>query len=242
MENYKIQEVEHGKNIAANAEMIWGWGTPAGLSRAERRADYLISMATVKPGKKILEVGCGTGIYTEKLAKTDADIIAIDISPDLLAQARDKIKSPKVSFLESDLENLPFSDENFDAVVGVSILHHVNVIMALKEIRRVLKPGGSIVFSEPNMLNPQVALERNIPFIRKALYNSPEETAFLRWRLAKLITDAGFSEISIRPFDFLHPLTPKPLIKIVEYLGIIIEHIPILREFAGSLLITAWRI
>jgi len=239
MKNYKVQEIEHSKNIAANAETIWGWGTLAGLARAERRGNYFTLIAAIRPGKKVLEVGCGTGIYTEKLARTGADIVAIDISSDLLAQARNKIKSPNISFLEADLENLPFPNENFDAVVGVSILHHVNACEALKEIRRVLKPDGAIVFSEPNMLNPQIAFERNIPAIRKMLGNSPSETAFFRWGLARMLKNAGFSEIDIKPFDFLHPLTPKAFIKTVERLGLIIEHIPLLKEFAGSLLISA---
>jgi len=235
----KGKEIEHWRKFKDVAENFWGWGTPAGQKRAERRAQYLIKLADIKSGRRILEVGCGTGIYTEKLVKTGAEIIAIDLSPDLLAKARSKIVN--VGFLETDLENLPFSDQNFDAVVGVSILHHVNVEKALKEIKRVLKSGGSIVFSEPNMLNPQIFAERKINWLRKAMGDSPNETAFFRWRLARALRNVGFSEIRVKPFDFLHPLTPKPFIKIVERLGFAIENIPLLKEFAGSLLITATR-
>jgi hypothetical protein len=52
-------EIRHGKKIAANAAGIWGWGSPAGKIRADRRASYFVRLGNITAGKKILEIGCG---------------------------------------------------------------------------------------------------------------------------------------------------------------------------------------
>ena len=240
MKTDRIQnEVQHGKKIADNAVNIWGWGTPAGKARADRRASYFIQHGGVTAGKKVLEIGCGTGEFTKRIAQTGADITAIDISPDLLEIARKTIPNVTVGFHVQNVEKLDFEDGSFDVVIGSSILHHLNLNPALKEVYRVLKRGGGIVFTEPNMFNPQIWLERNIPFIRKLTNNSPDETAFIRWILKKELINLGFKNVSIRPFDFLHPFTSDMLIPFVSNIGNLVEKIPLAREIAGSLLIYA---
>ncbi|MCA9419174.1 MAG: hypothetical protein KC917_23060, partial [Candidatus Omnitrophica bacterium] len=104
---------------------------------------------------------------------------------------------------------------------------------------RVLKPGGRFVFSEPNMLNPQIAVQKNIPWIKRMLGDSPDETAFRKGPLKSLLEQVGLEVIEITPFDFLHPWVPKPLIGLVDKTGRLIEKIPALREIAGSLIIVA---
>lgn len=234
-----LNEVQHGRKIASNAVNIWGWGTPAGKVRADRRASYFIRHGDITAGKKVLEIGCGTGEFTKRIAQTGADITAIDISPDLLEIARKTIPNATVGFHIQNVEKLDFEDGSFDVVIGSSILHHLNLNPALKEIYRVLKIRGGVVFTEPNMLNPQIWLERNIPIIRKLTNNSSDETAFVRWRLKKELKNLGFNNVSIRPFDFLHPFTPSMLIPFISNIGNFVEKIPYAREIAGSLLIYA---
>jgi hypothetical protein len=89
------------------------------------------------------------------------------------------------------------------------------------------------------MLNPQVFLERR--FRRWFPYVSPDETAFVRWRLRRRLAESGFEAISLRPFDWLHPSVPAPLIPAVEWAGRRLERIPGFRELAGSLLIRCRR-
>jgi ubiquinone/menaquinone biosynthesis C-methylase UbiE len=135
-------EVQHGEKIANNAVNIWGWGTPAGKARADRRASYFIQHGDIIAGKKVLEIGCGTGEFTKRIAQTGADITAIDISPDLLEIARKTIPNVTVGFRVQNVEKLDFEDGSFDVVIGSSILHHLNLNPALKEVYRVLKRGG----------------------------------------------------------------------------------------------------
>ncbi|MFH1321427.1 MAG: class I SAM-dependent methyltransferase [Bacteroidota bacterium] len=232
------REIEHGKKISKDAECIWGWKSPAGQIRAERRANYLINLGRFNSADKILEIGCGTGLFTEKVYKaTHATITAIDISEDLLAQAKNKL--PYVEFKVDDAMNTKFEDNDFDGVYGSSILHHLEIGKALLEILRILKPGGRMIFAEPNMLNPQIFFERNVPLIKNWFGVSPDETAIIRWNLKKLLIKTGFTECTVFPYDFLHPFTPNCLINTIKKTGEICEKIPVLKEIAGSVIIYA---
>src|SRR4051812_39611591 len=121
-------ELEHGRFLAAHdAEKIWGWHTPAGRLRADRRAQMVIDGAGLRPGMNILEIGCGTGVFTERLARSGAHITAIDLSADLLAFARKRGLDPtQVEFIEGRFEDAQLPT-GFDAVVGSSVLHHLEV-------------------------------------------------------------------------------------------------------------------
>jgi len=237
LENRLIREIEHGKKIVHAAGDIWNWETTAGKLRWTRRAKMLTSH--ISQEHRVLELGCGTGYFTKELAKTGAEIHAVDISPELLQRAICKVNSRNVIFKIDNAYQMSCADAVFDAVVGSSVLHHLEIKKALSECYRVLKPGGSIVFTEPNMLNPQIAVQKNIPFIKKRLGDSPDETAFFKWQMRKMLWKAGFKEICVESFDFLHPSVPKRFAKIVEKIGMAIEKIPFLKEFAGSLYIYA---
>jgi SAM-dependent methyltransferase len=226
-------EREHGRKISENAEEVWGWASPAGQLRANRRAEYLYKLGAYKKGDKLLEIGCGTGLFTGKVYEaTGANIIGTDISEDLLEVARKQ--HPEIEFRVADAMDLDFPDNTFDGVYGSSIIHHLDMEKAMKEIWRVLKPGGSTVFAEPNMLNPQIFIQKNVPFIKKALGDSPDETAIIRWKMKGLMEELGFTNVHVFPYDFLHPYTPKPLIGFVNAVSKIVERIPLLREIAGS--------
>ena len=94
-----------------------------------------------------------------------------------------------------------------------------------------------MVFAEPNMLNPQIFIQKNVPFIKRMLGDSPDETAVLRWKLEKQMKNLGFRNVKIFPYDFLHPATPTFMIGLVDYMSRIFERIPFLREIAGSVII-----
>ena len=230
-------EIEHGRKLAAKgAESVWNWSSPAGQVRAGRRASYFISQAKMKAGDKVLEIGCGTGLFTRKVySATGASIIATDISEELLAEASGQLSG--VTFQKEDAMSMSFANDTFDVVFGSSVLHHLDLEKSLVEIFRVLKPGGRMVFAEPNMLNPQIFIQKNIPLIKKWLGDSPDETAIVRWKFSRLMKKCGFKNIRIFPYDFLHPVTPRPLISVVNGIGKLLERVPLVREIAGSVII-----
>lgn len=234
------REIEHGKHLAtSDPEMLWGWGTPAGHLRAQRRANLIANGAQLGPGLRVLEIGCGTGMFTEMFAETGAYIVAMDISANLLEKAKArKLPEENVCFMEMRFEDCDLNNP-FDAVIGSSILHHLEYKEALLKIYQLLKPNGIMSFAEPNMLNPQVFAERK--FRRLFPYVSPDETAFIRWLLKKILKDTGFQNIKITPFDWLHPSIPKLLIGMISSVGQTLEKTPLLSEFSGSLYINATR-
>lgn len=238
MEERIAKEVEHGRFLARHgAGEIWNWEGPAGKLRWARRVKMLSSH--LRSGVRVLELGCGTGYFTRELAQCEADIVAVDVSPELLEIARTTWPAENVRYEIQNACALSYSDARFDSVVGSSVLHHLDINEALREIYRVLKEGGTIYFTEPNMLNPQIAIQKNVPWIKRMLGDSPDETAFFRWPLRRLLKQTGFRNVRIEPFDFLHPKTPDFLVHGLNRLGRGLENVPVISEFAGSLYIRA---
>lgn len=228
----------HGAYLAnLETEIEWGWGTPAGQERLRRRANLISKTAALTKDLRVLEIGCGTGVFTEIFAATGCTLTAVDLSPHLLAMAKQRIgNTHNVRFLL-----IPFEECRevgpFDSIIGSSVLHHMDLTKALNNIFALLQPDGKCVFAEPNHLNPQVFCERK--FRRFFPYVSQDETAFYRWHLHRKLEASGFHEISILPFDWLHPATPASMIPFMSSFGRFLEKLPLMREFSGSLLISA---
>ncbi len=232
-------ELSHGRRLAAgDPEATWGWGSAAGRARARRRAALIAEAAGLRPGLRVLELGCGAGLFSELFAAHGVELVATDLSPELLAHARARGLA-RVRFVERRVEE--WSEGPFDAVVGSSILHHLDLALALPRLHAALRPGGAAAFAEPNLLNPQVYLERRLRRLPWFSYVTPDETAFVRWSLRRALVDAGFVDVTVEPFDWLHPAVPAPLVGAVALLGGVLERVPLLREWSGSLLIRARR-
>ncbi len=240
MEERVRHEINHGEFLASgDTEALWGWGTPAGQQRAQRRGQLIAEAAQLRPGMRILEIGCGTGMFTEMFAQTGCSIVAVDISSDLLEKARLRnLPEDQVQFVNKRFEDCVI-DGPFDAIVGSSVLHHLEVVEALSKMYELLKPSGILCFAEPNMLNPQIFAERK--FRRFFPRISADETAFVRSSLKHTLEDVGFTDCLITPFDWLHPAVPEKLIPAISATGRVLEKIHLLREFSGSLHILATR-
>lgn len=129
------------------------------IYEAERRSPYyeyinkeeVSFIAPYAKGKKTLEIGCGTGIILEEIAKIAKDARGIDLSEGMLATSRKK----GLNVQQSDATSLPFKDEEFDLVYSCKVLAHVQDIKkALSEITRVTKSGGYMLleFYNPHSL------------------------------------------------------------------------------------------
>jgi len=114
--------------------------------------------------KNILDYGCGIGLNTEKYLKyLPKKITGIDISEISLQKARKRVKlyeNQKVEFKQDNCENLSLENESFELVYGTGVLHHLKLDLAIKEIARVLKKDGKIIFVEPLGTNPIINLYR----------------------------------------------------------------------------------
>ena len=116
--------------------------------RPEVLAGWLDAIATHVPtARDILDLGCGTGRFTQALANLyGARVTGIDPSASMLAQAADKLTSPDVRLICAAAEAIPTPDACFDLIFSSMVFHHlVDREAAALECRRVLKPGGSVV-------------------------------------------------------------------------------------------------
>lgn len=235
-------EMNHARQLLdAGAEDTWGWSSPAGQERVKARGCWLTEACGIRPGVRVLECGCGTGVFTRYLAETGASVTAVDISPDLLDEARKLCSAPNATFVQANLEDpkeLP--DGIFDVLCGVSILHHVSLPRTLIALKKKLKPGAGFAFSEPNLLNPinKYIIFTNDPEKRRKLGVSPSEMAFYPYELRALFEEAGFEVHKMEHRDFLHPSVPVGLIPIVKIGQFLAERMPILQRWSGSLWIS----
>lgn len=105
------------------------------------RVDRLMPLAS---GSKVLEVGCGSGHLTRRLAERGVDIVGIDANPNAASVAgNDRVRTMRA-------ESLSFDDDSFDAIVSIHAIEHIPALeVALVEMARVLRPGGDALFIYP---------------------------------------------------------------------------------------------
>lgn len=233
-------ERAQGELIAAGHESVWGWQGAAGRMRAERRAVFLAESARLRPGVRCLELGAGTGEFTVRLAETGCDLVAVELSEATAAICRRRVggKATVVVGNVETGEGLPGSE--FDAIVGVSVLHHLDLHLCLEHTFTLLRRGGRFAFSEPNMANPQVWLERHIGPVKHWRHVTPHETAFRASQLRSELERMGLAVDTCEPYEFLHPSTPAALITVTLALERFLERTAV-RAIAGSIRLVGHR-
>jgi SAM-dependent methyltransferase len=233
-------ERAQGELIAAGNEDAWGWTGPAGSLRADRRSRFIERQARLGPGVTCLELGPGTGEFTTRLAATGCSLTGIEISEATAAICRARVCDSADIIIGNIETGEGLAELEFDAIVGVSVLHHVNLAACFERTLSHLRPGGRFAFSEPNMANPQIWLERHSATIKRWRHVTDHETAFRAAELATAFTAAGFVVEVAEPFEFLHPATPERGVRVVSRVERLLERSP-LRRFAGSIRIAGHR-
>ena len=150
-ENKKVKD--HG--MVRGAQNKYYWATNEGIS------EFDLKVKQLSHGKSILEVGCSAGLMAAIYASSASSYVGVDISDDAIALASSK-NLMNCRFEECDAHNLPFSNGSFDLVVVNSLLHHLDLEIALREINRVLKVGGHLLLREPLGVNPLFQLYRYV--------------------------------------------------------------------------------
>lgn len=113
--------------------------TPRGRWIGDREFDLLRTMLEPRPGETLLDVGCGTGYFTRRLAReAGLQVTGIEIDPDMIAFAREQ--APEIEFVLADMKHLPFADASFDHIIAVTSLCFVtDEGQAIREMGRIAR-------------------------------------------------------------------------------------------------------
>lgn len=155
--------------------------------------------------QRVVDFGCGSGANTVLLAGRGAHLWGIDISENLLRLAGRRLEANgrrgDAAFIAGSAHDMPFPDNSIDVVFGIAILHHLDLDLVSREVRRVLKPGGRAIFQEPVRNSAVIRFLRSlVPY--RAPDISPYERPLTDAELARFAS--GFSNCSIRAFALPH--------------------------------------
>jgi SAM-dependent methyltransferase len=122
--------------------------------------EYWNRVCSLSSDARVLEYGCSEGSNAAKLAELSSWYEGIDISDIAITNATQRFGSETVKFHVMDAMNMTFEDAQFDLVFGSGIIHHLDTEQSMKDIFRVLKPGGTAIFWEPLGMNPLIEAYR----------------------------------------------------------------------------------
>lgn len=238
MNKAEINEAEYFNNNFQKYEAELHFNRKPAIIKATLLSKKIIKKCQINDNSKILEIGCGAGFFTKFMLKQtgNAEYHALDISEKMLATIKDHKNLTKV---KGSVYDLDFPDNTFDTVLGHQILHHLDIKKCFPEIFRVLKPNGNIFFYDPNAFNPIIFLGWRVKLIKFYDSITEDETAYFKHEISNLLKKVGFTIIDVTPVEFMLNQIPDKYIPLVFSLSKIIEKIPLIKKFGGSLSIFA---
>lgn len=141
----------------------------------EHRHRYLLAARAVA-GRTVLDIACGEGYGSAMLAQAAAKVTGVDISQEVIAHAQAKYRAGNLDFRRGSCTAIPLQDACVDAVVSFeTIEHHDQHLAMMREIKRVLKPGGVLIISSPDKLEYSDRPQYSNPHHVKELYRGEFE-------------------------------------------------------------------
>ena len=181
-------------------EQFTRWARPFAELPVHSEADGMtrtLAAAGIEPGMRVLDVACGPGIVACAAALQAAHVTGIDLTPAMLAQARERqqrLGLANLDWREGDATQLPFDDSAFDVVLTRYSFHHMTApATALREMQRVARKGGRVV-----VIDATPSLETQATYNRMELLRDPSHASALTLdQLRALGREAGLQELRI---------------------------------------------
>jgi SAM-dependent methyltransferase len=208
--------------MSGNQDQIDYWNGPAGQRWVEAQesldrtlasiADAFLAFAAVKPGERVLDIGCGCGTTTLAFALAAGSggrVTGLDISAPMLARARARSAGKPIEFVQADASVHPFHADYDIATSRFGVMFFADPAAAFANIRKALKPGGRLAFvcwrAMPDNVwaaVPLMAARDLLPVQEPPDPNAPGPFAFANeGRLRAILESAGFSAIRIEKLD-----------------------------------------
>lgn len=197
-----------------------------------KRLGLLRSTAREGP---ILDVGCGTGVLLQRIVAWEPAAVGVDASAEMLAVLRGRRDIPAVCALSS---HLPFLDDTFATAFCVALLHHVAdtevVAETIREMVRVVRPGGAVVLIDHNPLNPYwPVLMRRVP------QDDGTERLVPLPELLRAIQSARGEMVGVYRLGFIPDFMPPALLPLAQGAERLLEAVPLLRKLAAHNVVVA---
>ncbi len=204
----------------------------------DRKVTTALALAQTPKNAKVLEIGCSFGHMTFLLTQAFKEVIAVDLSRESLELAKKRVEYygvKNVRFIWADAEDLsPFDDDTFDAVFAFSTLRFCpNPALALREMRRVLKPRSKMVVDFPNKYCPWFGPIKNMLRIKGHIHDNlyaPQEAV-------DMVVEAGFVNSKCRQILFTSKRTPDSWLPFFRILEKTLEATPLLKKLAAIIMV-----
>jgi 2-polyprenyl-3-methyl-5-hydroxy-6-metoxy-1,4-benzoquinol methylase len=179
-----------------------------------------------RPGERILDVGCGSGVCCGHLARRGASATGVDVNATALTFARRTYGPRGVRVVRSYVDSLPFADASFDKAICLEVIEHLHVpqvAVLLQSAWRVLVPGGTLLVTTPNYRSLWPVIEFALDRTRRVptLAGEQHVTRFTSPRLTDLARAAGFQPLAQRSIctvgPWLAPLSQSLAVRSTEF-------------------------
>ena len=163
---------------------------------------HLQEISKLSVGKKILEIGCGNGIGTRLIQEyfKPNEFVATEYDESLVEITKQKVKDLNVLVEAADATNFRFEDNEFDAVIGLSVIHHIpNWENALDELHRIIKPNGLLIIKELSI----ETFETFFGKISRKFVEHPYDDMFRKDEFINYLKQKGFKLEVLMPHSML---------------------------------------
>lgn len=247
------------KSEGPNSDEIEFWNGPQGQNWVDQNrltdlmydpfGDKAIECASLTPGERVLDIGCGCGTTTVKLANLVApngSVTALDVSTLMLNVAEEKTESAAVpvELIDADAEIYEFAPDSFDVVFSqFGVMFFANIDAAFANFYRALEPGGRIVFvcwqgleRNPWFVTPYEAIRDFLPEMPPPKNNAPQSgwTLVSKGRVEELLGGAGFVDVRLVPFETTAQLGEGSLDACIDYVAAFVGPVAAVLRGAGE--------